>query len=421
MKISDIVKVNINNLTERGFLVQGTNNPTAAVIVAINKAAGVDDKEWLDVNQLFKLYKEPDSTEVLEEGVVDTREIITEDIRALKRLAEVYFGNGGIGLIAKRIYSGEDSAIISRVQEAVNGNDASGQEALPRGVINIMLVNEEEVINIQALGVLAHNVKNAGNSDEEKMVLVNIPFSEVDKISNIDGVSDIDNLVVNMYNIKAADGKPATQNNYEVALIAAYVSKMDYANDTIKGLEYTVLNGDLDKINIMKDIPKTPEGGELPFRLNIITKLAGRRLLIGAQVTNGFTYVGKYFGIVLTQKITEVLANLTISKLNFENSTYSRISNALKTELDVFGNNGLFNTEFVSPEDHNVTLKTPAGEQVFNTVKSGDTLEAGYKVLTLPPTIEDLANKNYSGVLIYYAINNQIRTIHVGGIVLGGL
>jgi hypothetical protein len=56
------------------------------------------------------------------------------------------------------------------------------------------------------------------------------------------GLSDIDNVFINYYD-KKPTGVAASQYNYEVAIAAAYVSKINYASDIIKGYEYTPFYG----------------------------------------------------------------------------------------------------------------------------------------------------------------------------------
>lgn len=398
MKISDLITVDMTNRVESAALQNNFSNPTVAVIF-LTSAAGERDKEWQPIHEYAGKKDE------------DTGALLYPD---LDRLSSVFFNNGGINIVVKRLPMENLTGPADVIGKMINGfSDTEGEdEALKDDIINIILAGE----TAPGPAVLANAVaeKVDGTKNQERLVLVNIKSDELKEIT------PADNLYVNVYDTKASDGKPADANNYEVALTAAYVSKINYRNSIIKGLEYTIFNGSKDSLNVMRNVPELNP----LFGVNIITELVNRYMIIGgvtASAGRGTPYIAKYFSIVLAQRIKNTLAALLINKLNFENTTYSKISNALTAELDLFINNKLLDTEFEVQEDETVVIETAAGNNIYHTIKQGERLNDGYKVFTLPPSLKDLKDKTYSGIYIYYAINNQIRTVHVNGLVLGGM
>ena len=388
MKISEIVKVILTS-DSTNPPVSSELNLTAGVIVVID-GPGVTDLTWKT------------AAELLPAGVSFTNK------SAFESLVNTYANNGGMNLVVKRIFDEDlsEASVAAEIIAAVNGN--ASHAAVETEVINIMLIDESNLVS-GSLQTIANGIKNTAHPEEEKILMVN-------RASVPSGIS-VDNVFVNYYQTKADGGVPA-QNNYEAALAAAYVSRINYGSDIIKGFEYTPFQGynpTLENLNIANSLPN-PEnyGGTYA---NIITYLVGRYLAIGGVMANGSNFLSKYFSIVLTQKVTKTLTQLVVNKLKFQNTTYSAIANTLTEMLDVFTRNDLLDTEYVAVDNHIVTIDNVA----YTTINAGDTFTEGYRVFTLPPSESDLANKVYSGVYVYLAIGNQIRTINVSGLVLGGV
>lgn len=406
MKISDIVTVNMNKASNATFTNNTSSNSTAAIIALIlrdsNNAGKSDDLIW-------RSYR--------------ADEVSPEVVKA----ANVYFNNGGRELLVKELYyETAEEMVDSKIRDAIRGSDS--HTGLRLDVINVMLVGNDALIIGQAAAIMSKiNAATEENVDgevvkrpeEEKIILINIK-KELMFVEGESGLTpiafdkELDNLFINIYEDRAS-GSGAIENNYEMALAAAYMSKINYGADTIRGFEYTVMNGQITNINTAKQLIKGST------RTNMIAELAGRYLAIGAQMVNGDNFLGKYFTIVLTQRITSALAELTISKLNFENRSYALITSALNATMDVFRTNQLLNTEFVVEKDVFVNIETASGTEAQLTIEKGEVLEAGYKVFTLLPSTSDLRTKTYSGAHIYFAINNQIRKMNVSGLVLGGI
>lgn len=397
MKISDIVKVNLaTSSTSTGVVSADDLNNTAGVLIVINDS-GTTDTTWQTASSLL------------------AASVTFNAKAAFTRLVNTYSNNGGVNLVAKRIYvqSLTESTLTDEMVAAING----GQQhvAVATEVINIMVIDESDS-SLSLIGTIAEEVQNSSAPEEEKILMLNLTGS----YSSL-GLSDIDNVFINYYDQKA-NGEAASQNNYEVALAAAYVSKIDYESDIIKGFEYTPFFGYVEasnNLNIAQSLPDPQANGDI--YVNIITYLVDRYLTIGGVMTNGSTYLAKYFSIVLTQKITKELARLVINKVKFENATYSSISNSLTILLDTFARNGLLDQEFKADVERKVIINEMAGDVTYQTVSVGEIFTEGYKVFTFPPSQFDLANKTYSGVYTYIAIGSQIREINVSGLLVGGV
>lgn len=397
MKISEIVNVNLSTSPlASGIITAESLNNTAGVLIVMNEL-GTSDTKWQT------------SAALLAVGVSFTAK------NAFERLVTTYSNNGGVNLVAKRIYSQTltEDTIVNEMIAAINGG--TSHEAVATNIINIMIIDESNVV-LSSIGTIAQAVQNTSSPEEEKILMLNLSSS----YSSF-GLSNINNVFINWYDRKP-DGTAPTQNNYEVALAAAYVSRINYTDDIIKGFEYTPFYGYVassNNLNIAAAVPNPESNGGI--YVNIITYLVDRYLTIGGVMTNGSNFMARYFEIVLTQKITTELARLVISKIKFENTTYSAISNSLTALLDVFAKNQLLDMEYISDVNKTVVINEMSGNVTYQTVSVGEVFTEGYKVFTLPPSQYDVENKTYSGVYTYIAIGNQIHEINVNGLLLGGI
>lgn len=397
MKISDIVKVNLaTSSTSTGVVSAADLNNTAGVLIVMNET-GTADTTWQTASSL------------LAAGVDFTAKA------AFTRLVNAYSNNGGVNLVAKRIYvqSLTEDTLTLEMIAAINGGEE--HVAVATDVINIMVIDESGS-SLSLIGTIAEAVQNSSAPEEEKILMLNLTgdYSSL-------GLSDVDNVFINYYD-QRANGAAASQNNYEVALAAAYVSKIDYESDIIKGFEYTPFFGYVEasnNLNIAETLPSPQDNGDI--YVNMVTFLVDRYLTIGGVMTNGSSYLAKYFSIVLTQKITRELARLVINKVKFENATYSSISNSLTILLDVFARNGLLDQEYKADVERKIVINELSGDVTYQTISPGEVFTQGYKVFTFPPSQFDLANKTYSGVYTYIAIGSQIREINVSGLLVGGV
>lgn len=378
MKISDIVKVNIN-----GNLAYSANsaemNSTAAILY-VSDESGTTDTEWLDYADLGTGYNGETQIE---------------------RAGATYFANGGVSLLVKRVYQNGVGVTPADWTDAIFANIVNDYHtALPTNVKNIQLIwpEGEPTPSIRAI---AQASVFESNPDQNKILFVTsngAPTSLLD-ISNV------------FWHYATAS---SFTNYYESAAAMAYLSKINYSDDTIKDYEYTVWSGGANLVNRVTELGTNTEDGG---RVNYFTTLANRTVLINGVMTSGVRLVTHYFEQILTERITNLLGLLTIQKLNFDQSTYSYLYNVLTIELDKFANNGLLNNEFIVPEERVIFRD----DVRYVLAQAGDIMEFGYIVRVLPPTANDLVTRNYTGIYILLAFANQIRTIDVTGIVLGGV
>src|SRR5690554_256763 len=157
-------------------------------------------------------------------------------------------------------------------------------------VINILVIDEAGNVILPTISTVASELVNSSAPEEKKMLYLNVTRTQ---LGNLSGISTLDNVVVNVYSQKAEGGVPTT-NNYEVAMIPAYFSKIKYNSDIIQGLEYTEFVGydtiNKNNLNVEKDLPDSPNA-----KVNIITPLINRYLLKEAVTANGDSILGRYF------------------------------------------------------------------------------------------------------------------------------
>lgn len=390
MKTSDIVKVNITNIMPsqpRGSQI----NPTAAVLFIHMLPSGTTEFDsTTDTDLKWKTYDE-----IKSEGI---EYVGKEDI---DRITSVYTENGGLNLVYKRLYvlsSALEGDIAGLLRDAIKGNDT--QEALATDVINIQLAFDNANINISIAG-LANSIRATENPEESKLLFVTSRTLPV-------GLSNVENVFWQYENHIGDE----YSNSYLSAAAMAYLSKINPQTDEIKDYEYTKFIGRIDEDKLVLKRP-TPTSGQI----NFFTKLVGETVLIGGTMTNGVRLITQYFEVIITQKITNRLALLVLNKMNFNDSSYATIFNELTLELDIFTQNGLLDPTFIVKQ----TKIEFRDDERFTLVSAGEHLLNGYKVSVLPPTDRDLETRIYTGIYIQLAIGQQIRTLDISGVILGGV
>lgn len=394
MKSSDIVTVNIAH--EAPILATGSQmNPTAAVIY-IHKMINDDtmpssDVTWLSIADIKALEKNG---------------YLGDD--TVGRVISSYQSNGGYNLLIKRLYFPKSTSdaddYTNGVKNAVQG--LSGHTGLPEDVINIQLAwNEESSGANPSVSAIAKLFESGGDTF--------LPYEDA-KIIFVSANSLPANMIINKnifyhYNPVASG---VYVNQFESAAAMAYLSKINYRNDIIKDYEYTNWLGNINNVNIVDEKPSMTNG-----HVNFFTNLIGRTVLIGGVMTNGTRLLTHYFTIVIGQRVTSNLIALTLDKINFVDTTYSTIYNVITIELDIFAKNGLLDQTFIAKEDKFEFRD----DERYVLLEKDEQLLYGYKVNVLPPTQHDLANRLYTGTYIHLAINNQIRTLGITGLVLGGV
>jgi len=383
MKISDIVKVNIVDVTS--YETNSIQMNSVAAVIFVHKLqtaeVGVTDTTW-------KPFADLDPTN---EGYIG------DDV--IGRIESTYRINGGISLVCKRIYITEgetdENVMLDEIIEAINGG--STQVALGTTIKNVQLAWDSTYT--PTLGSIADAMIDEAAPENTKILFVTVNSTPA-------GLSAKPNV---FYHYSVAT---SFVNYYESAAAMAYLSKINYVADEIKDYEYTEWLGADAMINLVDEKPDESQG-----IVNIFTPLGGRSVLVGGNMTDGVRLITYYFELILSDRITAVLASLALEKLKFTPATYSRLYNSLTNVLDVFANNGLFDKTFIATEE----IAIFRDDTKFVLVRNGEILSYGYSVSTLPPTAADLTARNYTGIFIHFAISNQIRTIEVSGLVLGGI
>ena len=388
MKISDIVKLKIDSSLAYSSNVSEMNNTGA--ILFIHKLTGDEvgttntDSNWLTTTGLGSGYF----------GKIE-----------MDRAISSYLTNGGIALVAKRIYFdalATDGEMIDEIEKAVYGGSGITETVhigLPTDVKNIQLVWETQPSF--GLGGLASAFIKTSAPETSKLLFVTSTSAPT-------GLSLTPNVFYHYI-----DG--AQINYFESIAAMAYLSKINYETDEIKDYEYTIWGNGDSNVTLLDSIDS--ETIEQGGKVNFFSKTAGLNVLIGGVMTNSERLISYYFGLILSDRISQILTRLTLEKLKFNQSTYAYIYNVITIELDKFASNGLLDTEYVATETKLIFRDNVR----YKLLENGENLIYGYSVSTLPPTQQDLQERNYTGVYILYAIANQIRTLEIQAIVLGGL
>ena len=383
MKSSDFVKINMFNDPVNLGMNANLNNTCA--IIYVHKSSTEDPASTTDT-----IWQETLSNDYQGKTLIDIA-------------TNTFITNGGIKLVYKRFYFGSeetDADIVTAILQGIRGEE--GQEKLNKAIINIQVI--EEGLNL-LIAPLAQGLLSNDNIEDRKILFVtsnSIPT----------GLSSIDNVFYQYYDTKAVTGGVLI-NNYESASAMAYLSRIDYYNELIKDYEFTDWLGSLNNLNIVNELPTIADG----TAVNVYANMIGRYFIVGGLLTSNIRLITYYFEIIITQKLTDSLMLLLLSKISFNNNTYAAIYNRITILLDMFTANGLLDSSFVSPLERFIYR-----DNVKNVLLEKDEiLINGYKANILPATQEELRTREYKGIYIYIAIDNQIRKIEVNGLAIGGV
>lgn len=377
MKTSNIVKVNINNIPP-AYGININNNAIAAVIIVSNIPGVNSDTTWMTFAEIENT-SEP------------------EVLATAKTINDTFTQNGGGMLLFKRLHAITSGNLVTSITEAA--------ETLEPGIINIQLAAAANrsgtaaiALNNTDIVTIANNLFDASSQEDNKIIFVT---SNLLPSAGLNGVSNVFYQYVGTAN-----------HSYESVAALAYYTNIDYRDTIIKDYEYTNWNGPLNENSLVDELPDETGG-----KVNIFTNLANRVVLVGGYLTNGVRLHTLYFEIVMSQKIATVLVELLLNKIEFNAAGYAAMYNAVSAQLDVFASNNVLDLGFISPDIYT----TERNNVRFELLKIGEPLIDGYKVIAMPASKEDLANRTYTGLIIYVAMNNQIREIEVNGLVIGGV
>jgi hypothetical protein len=383
MKLSDIVKVNITNIPSYDANSLQMNS-VAAVLFVHKLGSGetaTSDTNWVAFESLY-----PEN-----EGYVG------DDI--IGRIEKTYRLNGGISLVCKRIYLATDATTEAGMTALTNAVIGGGSQiALGSSIKNIQLAFDSTFV--PTISILADNLVDSTAPENTKILFItsnSLPTGLITR-PNV------------FYHYSTSTG--TFVNYYESAAAMAYLSKIVYTSDQIQDYEYTEWTGLPTEINTVSVKPSQLQG-----YVNIFTPLANRTVIIGGVMTNNVRLITYYFELILTDILTNRLATLTLNKLKFNSSTYGLLYNAITIELDVFALNGLLDKQFVAKQDEIIFRDSIR----YRLVRKDEIMSFGYVVNVLPPTQADITARKYTGIYIHFAISNQIRTIEVSGLALGGI
>ncbi len=397
MKITDIVKVNIINeppATSRSF----TNREATACVIFHKENANIDDKEWVTYETATK-------------DVTGSENIIKE----IKTWATSFVNHGGgiAQAVFKRIYVGDElpeiNSLVSDFKNIVLGS--AEQEALPTNIIQVQLLWQrgggvdlawhDFFTNETLVKALAEQVKGDEDGIDRKILYITCETEPTSATT-----------ATNLVWVKSAEDGTSSPAVYESALIMAYLSSILF-NDTeeINDVEYTPWVGEV----------KGVKGYDRSANYNAVVELTlnareRRPLLMGGITTGGTRILTEYFMIVIEQLVTEALARLVLNKIRFSQELYAIIYAEVAAVMDLFTRNRLLDLGFKSPISRVLTR----GGINYQVIEIGESLHYGYKLLTLPVTDDDYAQRVYTGAYLYVAIEQQIRSIELKGLVIGG-
>lgn len=387
MNINKIVKVNIvNTIPERdsSFL----NREAVACVIFQSVAPNINDTSWINGEDAAG-------------NSADNKPIADE----IKKWLSTFTGHDGSfsQVKFKRLYVQEavtDVAASKLLKDAVKGSD--DHDKLDNRVIQIQVIPVgEATVNLFNQG--ATWVKLAGELDDEGFER-KLVYGVVKDVPN--DLEEASNLV--LFKTAYED----EERVYESAAAMAYLAAFDFSSGKrIDDLEYTRwTHGNLTGINDFEYLNYNAF-----VRLNLNSSFNYIALLGGVTVART-RILTEYFLIVIEQLITEALLKLVVSKLRFSESLYVAVYSEVARVLDLFTKSELLDGEFISPVSRTITR----GGINYSLIKAGERLNYGYKLLTLPITEQDYNTKEYTGAYLYIAIGNQLRSINLTGLVIGG-
>lgn len=402
MKITDIVKVTISSevpISSRSFL----NREAVACIILQNSVTDLDtDTEWKSYEDAVTSGFSPADPQL-----DDFNNKVKKEIDAW---ASTFTAHGGsvTQAVFKRIKIATPATddIVTAVAEAVRGNDS--HEALATNIIQVQLMWEhggalDSRLDEDMIRGIALNLNGGAEVVERKILFVTMPSTPVNITSST-------NLAWHQTNI------PISGNQvYESALTMAYLSSFIFdSRQVINDVEYTAWNGA--PVSTVDDL--APGVGGYSALTSI--KLSGNQeytVMVGGLVGSGERILTAYFVVVITQLCTDALAQLVLGKIKYSQAMFGIIYSTIADIMDKFTSNQLLESNFPSP----ITRVVNRDGANFWTIKEGEKLPYGYKLVTLPITQADRAARTYSGAILYIALGQQLKTIELRGLMIGGI
>lgn len=199
---------------------------------------------------------------------------------------------------------------------------------------------------------------------------------------------------------------------YSAIVIPAYFSGINLNEvDSVKSLIFTKVNG-----VAVSDVNTTQLTSLVNANWNIVVNLGGRyTILDGGKMVDGQPIHSAWGFALFKQNCENVVVDLLVNKLPYQNSSNVVIENALSGVCNQFVTNGLIGTDRTYNQE---TQSVNYNGFEYVTIRNGQVLASGYYIYSVPIGNATSADKEIGKIppiYIYAIINDVIRQVIIIG------
>lgn len=303
------------------------------------------------------------------------------------KAATLYFNNGGTDLLIYQQESSEtdDVAINNLLAEYSN-------------FVWITFVESKDASDLQLIA----NTLALSKQPLPKYLAQTTNVENAPTILSSQGINNVALLYSNELEVTP----------YSAIVIPAYFSGINLVEtDSIKSLIFTKING----VSI-SDISTSQLTTLVNDNWNVVVNLGGRyTILDGGKMVDGQPIHSAWGFALFKQNCENVVVDLLVNKLPYQNSSNVVIENALSGVCNQFVSNGLIGTDRTYNQE---TQSVNYNGYEYVTIRNGQVLTSGYFIYSVPIGNASSADKEVGKIppiYIYAIINDVIRQVIIIG------
>lgn len=331
----------------------------------------------------------------------------TKEYTSLQQVSSDY--SEGNELLAATIYFGSGGTDLLIYQQASSSSDTDTLNALINEYPNFVWVSFLEYKTIQELQTIS-KVLSTANQGYTKFLAASSSIVDAPVTLSGQGVSNIALL-------KMPTGQPSDTADIYQMMIPAYFSGINLSSvNSIKSMVFTRMNTGDEGVAISGEVTPTQLTELYEKNWNILVNLGGRyTVLDGGKMVDGQPIHSAWGFSIFKKNCENVVTDLLVNKLPYENSSNAVIENVLSGVCNQFVTNGLIGTDktYTQP-DESVTYNGIT----YDLIRNGQVLNSGYLIFSIPISNASNADKEIGKIppiYIYAIINDAIRLVEITG------
>ena len=380
----------------------------------------IESSTTLDFQTVVLFWKKVNPTATIEEGIFTSYKDAVDKVKddVFDNYAKTFFDNEGKSLrVIEYTEESGGSTGANRIIELMNSKGIASNEIVictnlgvtttttVEGVTTTSIAVDPDLANLLKESTLDTNFRYDGK--DTKIVVSSIDYNQLsDNVVSYETVDHfavkVGTLVTKTYTVDEQSVTVTVPNGSHMA-VAAYLSNTNYNQaETYKDYMYTVEEVDDYTLNQIKyNLCKAKN-------FNCNDKVAGDKVNLGGNLTNGKDLVNDFALIVLQNVLTTTLYNLVIKKMKYNSTSLIVVRDAVSSVLDEFITNG-----YIATEEAWVDEDVVIDDLII--VAKGSRLQNGYVIYIADMTPELMEAHKMPNVYVVLNDSTGIRYINVIG------